>query len=49
MRQKYSEKYSRVIATYFTLFKWILGLRRDFLKNPPEGAGHGLNCIKSKN
>ena len=44
------EKYSRIIAIsfYFTLFKWIPNLQGNFLKNPPEGAGHGLKCIQSK-
>ena len=45
----YLEKYSRIVATYFTLFKLNPDLLRNFLKNPPISAGHGLRCIESKN
>ena len=31
------------------LFKWTPYLRGDFLKNPSEGAGHGVKCIESIN
>ena len=33
----------------FTLVKWNWNWRAAFFKNPPDGAGHSLKCIESKN
>ena len=37
-----------VVCLCFDFNNWIPDLQRDFLKNPPEGAGHGLKCIEFK-
>ena len=35
--------------SYFALFKLNPNLLGSFLKNPPDGVGHGPKYVKSKN
>ena len=35
--------------SYYTLFKWNWNWWGSFFKNPPDGAGQSLKCIKPKN
>ena len=43
--------FGKVLQNYssFALFKWNPNVLGIFLKNPPDGAGHILKCIESKN
>ena len=47
----HAKLFGKVLQYYslFDLLKWNPNLLGIFLKNPPDGAGHGLKCIESKN